>query len=332
MRNSREIVPHHEATALRVAKQDAHFSPKIVQQAGASAQFAWEEFFHAEIGNKYTRKNYFHAVRHFLAWCEVRELELVRIAPGDVGKYIQELPLAVPTKLLHLAALRRFFDRMVNRHAVVINPAATVRGERYSVIEGKTPEIKADQARTLLQSIDISTTVGLRDRAILAVLIYTAARVGAVANLTIKSLTHDGTQYMLRFAEKGGKSREIPVRHDVQRMLLEYLQAAKNTSGPLFPTAIRRTKVLTSRSMTGIDICRLMKRRLKDAGLPTHFSPHSFRVATVTNLLEQNQALEDVQSLAGHADPCTTRLTGEDGKSRVIWWSGFRFEKPTSMQ
>ena len=60
--------------------------------------------------------------------------------------------------------------------------------------------------------------------------------------------------------------------------------------------------------MTGIDICRMMKRRLKAAGLPGHFSPHSFRVATVTDLLEQNTPLEDVQYLAGHSDPRTTRI------------------------
>jgi len=57
-----------------------------------------------------------------------------------------------------------------------------------------------------------------------------------------------------------------------------------------------------------IDICRMMKRRLKDAGLPVRLSPHSFRVTTITDLLEQGVALEDVQRLAGHADPRTTRL------------------------
>jgi integrase/recombinase XerD len=65
---------------------------------------------------------------------------------------------------------------------------------------------------------------------------------------------------------------------------------------------------LTENPMTPIDICRMMKRRLKAAGLPTDFSPHSFRVTTITDLLEHNTALEDVQHLAGHADPRTTRL------------------------
>ena len=248
---------------------------------------------------------------------EAQGLELLDITPGAVGRYFQELPVAVPTKKLHLAALRKFFDRLVNRHVVVINPAATVRAERYSVVEGKTPEIQSKQAETLIKSIrtnyaeDSETRpdlVGLRDRAILAVLVFTAARVGAVARLTFKNLRHDGTEYTLRFSEKGGKSREIPVRADLQKILLAYIQAAGISDGPLFRTALGKTKTLTGNPMTAIDICRMMKRRLKAAGLPTDFSPHSFRVTTITDLLEHNTALEDVQHLAGHADPRTTRL------------------------
>ena len=204
--------------------------------------------------------------------------------------------------------LRRFFDRLVNRHACVINPAATVKAERYAVVEGKTPQIGANRSHTLFKSIDVSNPVGLRDRAILAVLVYTAARVGAVAKLTLKSLKHDGTQYSLRFSEKGGKSREIPVRHDLEGYLREYIEAAKISEGRLFRTAYLKTKTFTKNAMTGIDICRMMKRRLKAAGLPGHFSPHSFRVTTVTDLLEQNVPLEDVQYLAGHSDPRTTRI------------------------
>ncbi|MDB5348920.1 MAG: Phage integrase [Planctomycetota bacterium] len=286
----------------------ARNAPAIVTLAGKSAEFAWEEFFQAEIANAHTRKNYLHAVRQFLAWVEERNLELSRFAPGDVGEYLQHLELAIPTKKLHLAALRRDFDRLVNRHACIINPAATVKAERYAVVEGKTPEIGTSPARTLLTSIAVVDLVGLRDRAVLSVLAYTAARVGAVAKLTLKNMIHDGAQYTLRFAEKGGKSREIPVRHDLEQFLLAYIQAAGVSDGPLFRTANRKTKTLTKNAMTGIDICRMMKRRLKAAGLPGHFSPHSFRVTTVTDLLEQNVPLEDVQYLAGHSDPRTTRI------------------------
>lgn len=84
--------------------------------------------------------------------------------------------------------------------------------------------------------------------------------------------------------------------------------ATPRSRAPLFRTFSRRTKRLTTGAMSGIDICRMMERRLKAAGLPGQFSPHSFRVATVTDLLEQNVPLEDVQHLAGHADRRTTRL------------------------
>ena len=257
--NSGELIRPDEPITARNA-------PAIVKAAGKAAEFAWEEFFQAELANAHTRKNYMHAVRKFLVWAEERGLELPRVSPGDVGEYLEGLELATPTKKLHLAGLRRFFDRLVNRHVTVINPAATVKAERYTVVEGKTPEIGADQARTLLRSIDASNPVGLRDRAVLAVLIYTAARVGAVAKLTVKNLVHDGSQYTLRFSEKGGKSREIPVRHDLEQLLLSYVQAAGITEGPLFRTANRKTRTLTENAMTGIDVCRMMKRRLKVSG------------------------------------------------------------------
>lgn len=94
-----------------------------------------------------------------------------------------------------------------------------------------------------------------------------------MAKLTLKSLQHDGTQYSLRFSEKGGKAREIPVRHDLERLLLTYIAAA---------------------------------------GLPGQFSPHSFRVATVTDLLEQNVPLEDVQHLDVLPENWTIALENSD--------------------
>ena len=306
MSDSREISIYQRPASAELAtvaeKVSARHAPAIVRDAGKAACFAWEEFFQGEIANPHTRKNYIHAIRKFLAWSEQEGLALLDITPGGVGRYFQDLPLAVPTKKLHLAALRKFFDRMVNRHVIAINPAATVRAERYSAVEGKTPEIQRKQAEALLKSIETTCEVkseirpdlvGLRDRAILAVLVFTAARVGAVAKLTFKNLRNDGAEYTLRFSEKGGKSREIPVRSDLQKILLAYIQAAAISDGTLFRTAVGKTKTLTGNQMTPIDICRMMKRRLKAAGLPTDFSPHSFRVTTITDLLEHNTALDD---------------------------------------
>lgn len=89
---------------------------------------------------------------------------------------------------------------------------------------------------------------------------------------------------------------------------MAYAEAAGVTGGPLFRPAPRRTKRLTAGAMSGIDTCRMMKRRLEAAGQPGQSSPYTFRVATVTDLLGQNVSLGDVQYLAGHADPRTMRF------------------------
>ena len=201
-----------------------------------------------------------------------------------------------------------FHSRLIG----ILNPAATVRGERYQAVEGKTPEITRDQARILLASIDTLRPVGRRDKAVIASLIYTATRAGAVASLRIRDFTSDGTQYSLRFHEKGGKSRSIPVRHDLQAILLAHLETiaweSQPGDSPLFRSAAGRTGQLTDRPIPALDVCRILKRRLRDAALPLNLSPHSFRVATITDLLKQGIPLEDAQYLAGHADPRTTRL------------------------
>jgi site-specific recombinase XerD len=294
--------------------------PAIVTTAGGAAAFVWDEFFTGSIRNPHTRRAYAHAVRRFLAWAQALGLELVRLTPGQVGHYLDGLPYTVPTKKQHLAALRGFFDAMVRRHVMILNPASSVRAERYTVVEGKTPEIAVEQARSLLASIDTASLLGLRDRAVIATLIYTAARIGAVAGLTRGSLSHDGRQWSLRFAEKGGKRREIPLRHDLEGYLLTYLDAAGGIDAPketpLFRSAIGKTGQLSANGATAGDLGRMVKRRMKSVGLPERLSPHSFRVTTITDLLNQGVPLEDVQHLAGHSDARTTRLY--DRRQKVV--------------
>jgi integrase/recombinase XerD len=301
--------PYETGTLVKTSSGQV---PTLVLEQGSNAAFAWDEFFRGNLRNPHTRTAYLRAVYNLLIWLEKLGVSLAQVTPGMIGGYFDQLVGSVPTKKLALAAIRRFFDAMVQRHVMILNPAASVRGERYAVIEGKTPEIAPDQARALLAAINVKTPTGLRDRAVIATLIYTAARAGAVASLRLKDFTHDGTQYSLRFAEKGGKSREIPVRHDLEQYLLEYLATAvaieDPKTAPLFRTLVRRTRKFTANAMSGTDIWRMVKRRLKSAGLPAQICPHSFRVATVTDLLSQGVPLTDVQYLAGHSDPRTTRL------------------------
>jgi len=294
--------------------------PRLIADAGAAAGFAWEEFFVGKIRNPYTRRAYLHAVRSFLRWVEARRVELARITPGMVGQYFDELTISTPTKKLHLAGIRAFFDTLVQRHVIVINPALSVRTERFSAVEGRTPEVTVDQARRLLASIRLKTIVDFRDRALIAVLIYTAARAGAVAKVRLKDFAHDGTQFVLRFAEKGGKARSIPVRADLQLFLQEYLFVAGLEGEPkvsaMFRTASGRKGALSTTAMSNVDVCRMVKRRLQAAGLPGEISPHSFRACAATDLLLQGVALEDVQYLLGHSDSRVTKLY--DRRSRRV--------------
>lgn len=292
--------------------------PACVANAGAAAGFAWEELFFGKIRNPHTRKAYLRAVRRFLAYVEREHFSLPQVTPGMVGRYFDELPISIPSKKLHLAAIRSFFDVMVTRHVVILNPALSVRTERYSAIEGKTPEITVEQARKLLASIELKSVIDLRDRAVIAVLIYTAARAGAVAKLKLSDFAPDSAQYVLRFDEKGHKARTIPVRYDLQVMLHDYLFAAglendpKNS--PLFPTRGGNGR-LTRLAMSGIDICRLVKRRVKAAGLSSQISPHSFRAMAATDLLLQGVPLDDVQYLLSHSDSRTTALYDRRNKA-----------------
>lgn len=283
---------------------------RLIQDSGQAAGFAVDEFFHADIRNSHTRRAYRQAVTRFLSFVNSDVQSLAMITPAHVGRYFDQLAVSATTKKLHLSALRHFFDRMVNRHVMVLNPALSVRGERATATEGKTIEMPPMEVRQLLNSIDTSHIVGLRDRLAIAVLAFTAARVGAVVKLKIANIRISATNSVLLLQEKRGKFRSIPIRHELVEFINEYLVALKYTDPhePVLRSAIGRTKRLTTSAMSAADVRCMLKRRLKDVGLPTHYSPHSLRVMCVTDLLNQGVSLESVQYLAGHSDPRTTRL------------------------
>lgn len=305
----------------RALGRSAELLPEIVVEAGANARFAWEEFFDGELENPNTKRNYSYAVRGLLEQAHNLGLSFGQITPKFVRGYLQNLKdkdgnrVAAATEKVYLAGIRRFFDIAVTRHAIMLNPAASVRGRKHRKQEGSTPEIAVKQARKLLRSIDTSTVLGKRDLAVLAVLIYTGARVGAVTSLRMEDFVNLGDQYVIRFTEKGGKERRIPVRHDLQNIILDYIEAAgiagDKPQSPLFRAAIKERKAerkLSGNGMSRIVACKMLKRRLKAAELPLLFSPHSCRVTVATDLLNQGVPLEDVQNLLGHADPRTTRI------------------------
>jgi integrase/recombinase XerD len=296
--------------------------PVLVVRAGGAAAQAWTDFFDGKVRNDHTWRAYERSVRHFLAWSEAQGLDLARIMAGDVGRYLRQLSGGPAKRKGTLAALRRYFRVLVERHICLINPATEAETDRYDVVEGKTPEITDGQFRALLAVIDTTTLVGLRDSLLIKTLAYTGARVGAVANLQRHHSYEAPGQWMLHFDEKRGKSREIPVAHDLQVLFEAYLERTgiKNerrtrdeTTGewePLyvFRTAAGRSGELTRNPMTGNDIYKLMRRHAERAGIGVKVSPHSFRVAIATDLYDQGVPDDEIQTLLGHSDVRTTNL------------------------
>src|SRR4051812_35862074 len=216
---------------------------------------------------------YYRAASSFFGWLEQHGIvELDDIEPLHVSAYVETLQAsaAKPTVKQHLAAIRMLFDWLVVGQVLATNPAHAVRGPKHVVKRGKTPVLTAEQARQLLDSIDVSTVVGLRDRALIAVMTYALARVGAVVAMRVEDYYPQSKRWWVRLHEKGGKRHEMPAHHTMEAYLDAYIDAAgirEEKKTPLFRSAVRRTGKLTETAMNRVDAWRMIQRRKDDLGM-----------------------------------------------------------------
>jgi site-specific recombinase XerD len=285
------------------------------------------EFFTGQINNDHTRRAYMNATRRFAAWCAQRNLdELSGVQPFHVAAFIKDLQAEVspPTVKQHLAALRMLLDWLVTGHVIDVNPAHAVRGPKYVVKKGKTPVLAADEARTLLDSIPIVKAVaedgaavdrpdlvGLRDRALIGLMAYSFARVGAVLQMKVGDYFVQERRRWVRLHEKGGKEHDVPCHHNLDHFLDEYIAAAGiagDAGGYLFRTTVRKSGVLTEKPMHQQDAYRMIQRRAKAAGIETKIGNHTFRATGITAYLKNSGKLEVAQHIANHESPRTTKL------------------------
>jgi site-specific recombinase XerD len=292
------------------------------------------EFFAAQIRNKNTRMAYYRAVCTFFAWLDRHDIrELADIEPLHVAAYIEALQTtaAKPTVKQHLAAIRMLFNWLITGgFGLVINPAQAVRGPKHVVRRGKTPVLTEDQARRLLAGItvvkrvrmpdggeaEVPDLVGLRDRALIGVMTYAFARIGAVVAMRVEDYYPAGKRWWVRLHEKGGKRHEMPAHHKLEAFIDEYLAAAgirDDGKGPLFRSAVRRTGVLTGKPITRIDAYRMIRRRTAEAGFKIKLGCHVFRATGITAYLEAGGTLENAQVMAAHESPRTTKLYDRTG-------------------
>ena len=288
--------------------------PVLVAAAGDQAALRFLEFFAAAIRNPHTRRAYARACGEFLAWCADKGVPaLAAVQPLHVATWIEQQgrEVAAPSVKQRLAAIRHLFDWLVVGQVVPANPAASVRGPRHVVKEGKTPVLDPAEARALLDSIDVSTPVGLRDRALIGLMVYSFARVGAALGMKVEDVYTQNRRLWVRLNEKGGKAHTMPCHHHLEAYLTAYLDGAGLTGdakGPLFRTIGRGTGTLTSTPLPQRNAYAMIRRRAAAAGIATKVGNHSFRATGITAYLKNGGTLEKAATMANHASTRTTQL------------------------
>lgn len=288
--------------------------PVLVGQAGERAGVRFLEFFTANIRNPNTRRAYARAANEFLTWCaEVGVPNLAAVAPLHVSTWIelQMQRLAAPSVKQRLAAIRRLFDWLVVGQVVPHNPAASVRGPSHTARTGKTPVLDPSEARQLLDSIDVSTPAGLRDRALIALMVFSFARIGAALSMKVEDVYTQNRRLWVRLKEKGGKQHAMPCHHTLETYLHEYLVGAQldgDAKGPLFRTVGRGTGQLSRTALPQANAHAMVRRRAIAAGIETLIGNHTFRATGITAYLKNGGTLENAAAMANHASTRTTQL------------------------
>jgi site-specific recombinase XerD len=286
--------------------------PAPIVAAGEQASRKFAEFFTANIRNPNTRQAYAQAARRFFDWCEGHRIALDKIEPMLVAVYIEEVgqSLDVPSVKQHLAAIRMLFDYLVVGQVIKMNPAAAVRGPKHVVTKGTTPVLAPEEAHELFDSIAPLTIADLRDRALIGVMVYSFARVGAVVAMNVEDYYQQGKRFWFRLHEKGGKLHDVPAHHKAEEYLDAYIAAAgiaDHRGTPLF-RSLNRTRHLSERRLHRLEVLAMVKRRARKARLSPDICCHSFRATGITAYLLNGGTLEHAQRIAAHSSPRTTKL------------------------
>ena len=274
----------------------------------------------------------------FLHWCKGQGIDRLQdVQPVHVAGYIEQLGA-------NCRALRQAASGLYP-HAVrlaghgpgdAVEPGASVRGPRHSVSKGSTPVLSSEEATALLKDMDVSTVVGLRDRALIAVMTYTFARVGAVVALNVEDYYPQKKRWWLRLREKNGKVNEMPCHHKLEAYLDAYISAAgiaEDRKGPLFRAAIGKTKKLSDHAMSRTDVWYMVRRRAIDAEIETSIGCHTFRATGITDYLTNGGESKSPSAWPGtRTQKPPASMTGAMMTSASVKWRGSGFKRARSYE
>jgi integrase/recombinase XerD len=271
----------------------------------------------------HTRRAYGRDIAGWLAWCAGQDVDPLSAAEPHAAGWARRLEaegLAAATVGRKLAAVSSWYAWLVRNGHAARNPAEYLARPEVDRDTSSTPGMTRDQALALLAAADRARgPQRARASALLAVLLFTGARVSEVTGADIEDLGTDRGHRVLRVTRKGGKRQALGLPAPAAERLDAYLATRGDMDSlpalPGRPGASRPRRALfateNARRMFPADIWQLIRRLGKTAGLPadlvSHLGPHAVRHAYATLYLDAGGSLRDLQDAMGHADPRTTR-------------------------
>ena len=263
------------------------------------------------ISNANTRGAYKIAWRSFFLFCSEYNLTLERVRPYHVGMWLKRHTGSVSTQRQHLAAVRLLFDHLLQQGVLDLNPAARAKPPRIEIETSHTPVFELEEIKALFETINSGSLVHARDKALFSVLLYTWARVSALAALKVEDYYQRKGDHWLRLQEKRGKIHEVPVHSKARQAVDHWLQVSgleTNPVAPLFPAFGKDKKTIQLRHMDRTSIWKLVQARVRSSGIEKRLSCHSFRATGITEYMNAGGTLDIAQRIAGHSELSTTKI------------------------
>ena len=258
-----------------------------------------------------TVQSYKNDITSFAFWVdESINLPLVRISKIDINKYIAQLfknGLKSSSVNRKISTIKSFFIFLLKKKHILVSPVddiEMIKQEKYLPISMSEKEVEL-----LLESPNLDSFIGIRDRAMIEMLYATGMRVSELINLKITDIDHN--RLVVKVMGKGSKERLIPYGEVASDYLNVYLKNRKEINSNEIFLSNRGKKITRSAFWNRI------KLYLKKENLKESISPHTLRHAFATHLLNRGADLRSVQILLGHSDLSTTQIYTHIAKQRL---------------
>jgi integrase/recombinase XerD len=261
-----------------------------------------------------TVEAYHRDLSQFSAWLDGQDLQLDGIERATLRNYLgarRDKGLSPRSSARALSALRGFFRFLVQTEVLSADPTMNLRSP--SLWQTVPHSLSSDEIETLLAAPDTSTTLGLRDRAMLETLYATGLRVSELVGLTLDRVRLDPG--FVRVIGKGRKERLVPLGYSAISSLEDYLQHARSKLNQhRLPQLFLNHR---GGPLTRQGFWKILRGHGIRAGISSQISPHVIRHSFATHLVENGADLRSVQMMLGHASLTTTEIYTHVARERM---------------